>query len=174
MPATCASRPGARVSTSIEPAATRRPLACAAVRIPKAIYEQLLEHAREDAPNECCGLIGGTVDEARTLYRASNAEASPFRYRLDPQDQFRIMSEIDECGEELAAIYHSHTKSSAYPSQTDINLALVEQGEGADAERIQLFPGTIYLIASLAEGEEPLRGFDIAGDGVREVELELE
>ena len=139
------------------------------MRIPGEIYEELLAHAREDAPNECCGLIGGAEGEARTLYRARNAEASPLRYRLDPQDQFRIMSELEDRGEELAAIYHSHTKSAAYPSQTDINLALAEAG----GERVQLFPGTIYLIASLAEGEEPLRGFDIDADGVREIELEL-
>ena len=128
-----------------------------------------MEHAREDAPNECCGLIGGADGEARTVYRARNAEASPLRYQLHPNDQIRIMREIEEAGEELAAIYHSHTASPAYPSQTDINLALVEVG----SERIQQFPGTIYLIASLAEGEEPLRGFDIGADDVREVELEL-
>jgi len=139
------------------------------VRIPSDIYDQLLEHAREDAPNECCGLIGGVDGEARTLYRARNAEASPLRYQLHPNDQIRIMREIEESGEELAAIYHSHTASAAYPSQTDINLALVEVG----GERIQQFPGTIYLIVSLAEGEEPLRGFDIGTDEVREVELEL-
>jgi proteasome lid subunit RPN8/RPN11 len=139
------------------------------VRIPRDIYDQLLEHAREDAPNECCGLIGGADGEARTLYRARNAEASPLRYQLHPNDQLRIMGEIEDAGEELAAIYHSHTASPAYPSQTDINLALVEVG----GERIQQFPGTIYLIASLAEGEEPLRGFDIGADDVREVELEL-
>ncbi|MGH2923757.1 MAG: Mov34/MPN/PAD-1 family protein [Solirubrobacterales bacterium] len=139
------------------------------MRIPREIYEQLMAHARDDAPNECCGLIGGGGGEARTLYRARNAEASPLRYRLDPHDQFRIMSELESRDEELAAIYHSHTNSPAYPSQTDINLALADAG----GERVQLFPGTIYLIASLAEGEEPLRGFDITADGVREVELEL-
>lgn len=139
------------------------------MRIPSEIYDQLMEHAREDAPNECCGLIGGVDGEARTLYRARNAEASPLRYQLHPNDQIRIMGEIEAAGEELAAIYHSHTASAAYPSQTDINLALVEVG----GERIQQFPGTIYLIASLAEGEDPLRGFDIGAGGVREVELEL-
>ena len=139
------------------------------MRIPRDIYDGLLEHAREDAPNECCGLIGGAGGEARTLYRARNAEASPLRYRLDPQDQFRIMREIEDAGEELAAIYHSHTASPAYPSQTDINLAVADAG----GERVQVFPGTIYLIASLAEGEKPVRGFDIATDEVREVELEI-
>jgi proteasome lid subunit RPN8/RPN11 len=124
------------------------------------IYEELVAHAREEAPNECCGLIGGANGEATTLYRARNAEASPLRYNLDPQDQFRIMSEMEERGEELSAIYHSHTASPAYPSQTDINLAT--------------YPDAIYLIASLAEDQTPLRGFTIRDGEVTEVELALE
>jgi [CysO sulfur-carrier protein]-S-L-cysteine hydrolase len=130
------------------------------MRIPKAIYEELLEHAREDAPNECCGLIGGEDGAAKTVYRARNAEASPLRYNLDPQDQFRIMTAMEEKGEELAAIYHSHTASPAYPSQTDINLAA--------------YPDALYLIVSLAEGERELRGFRIEDGEVTEVDLDLE
>jgi [CysO sulfur-carrier protein]-S-L-cysteine hydrolase len=130
------------------------------MRIPRSIYEELLEHAREEAPNECCGLIGGGNSEARTVYRARNAEASPLRYNLDPQDQFRIMTEMEEKGEELSAIYHSHTASAAYPSQTDINLAA--------------YPDALYLIVSLAEDEEPLRGFKIQNGGVSEVDLAVE
>jgi proteasome lid subunit RPN8/RPN11 len=129
------------------------------MRIPKPIYEELLEHAREDAPNECCGLIGGEDGVAKTVYRARNAEASPLRYNLDPQDQFRIMTEMEERGEELAAIYHSHTASPAYPSQTDIDLAA--------------YPDALYLIVSLAEGERDLRGFRIVDGEVTEVDLEI-
>ena len=130
------------------------------MRIPKRIYEELVAHAREEAPNECCGLIGGSNGEAKTLYRARNAEASPLRYNLDPQDQFRIMTEMEERGEELSAIYHSHTASAAYPSQTDINLAS--------------YPDALYLIVSLAENEDPLRGFMIRDGEVSEVELSVE
>ena len=129
------------------------------MRIPNQIYEELLEHARAEEPNECCGLIGGRDGEARTVYRARNAEASALRYNLDPQDQFRIMSEMEERGEDLSAIYHSHTASPAYPSQTDINLAA--------------YPDALYLIVSLAEGEEPLRGFRITDGEVTEVELTI-
>jgi [CysO sulfur-carrier protein]-S-L-cysteine hydrolase len=129
------------------------------MRIPKAIYEELLEHARQEAPNECCGLIGGEDGVAKTVYRGRNAEASPLRYNLDPQDQFRIMTEMEERGEELAAIYHSHTASPAYPSQTDINLAA--------------YPDALYLIVSLAEGETDLRGFRIVDGDVTEVDLEI-
>jgi proteasome lid subunit RPN8/RPN11 len=142
------------------------------MRIPRAIYDEIFAQANEELPDECCGLIGGDANEAKTLYRARNSEASPFRYVLDPTDQLRIMGEMEERGEELAAIYHSHTKSEAYPSQTDINLAVVDGGDG---ELVQLFPGTIYLIASLAEsGDAALRGFDIRADGVHEVELSVE
>jgi proteasome lid subunit RPN8/RPN11 len=130
------------------------------VVVPRRIYDELLAHAREDAPNECCGLVGGSDGAAATVYRAQNAEASPLRYNLDPQDQFRIMSEMDEAGEELVGIYHSHTQSPAYPSQTDINLAA--------------YPDAIYLIVSLAPGEEPLRGFNIVDGQVSETELSVE
>jgi proteasome lid subunit RPN8/RPN11 len=130
------------------------------VRIPKSIYDELIAHANEDAPNECCGLIGGSDGSAETVYRAVNSEASPLRYNLDPQDQFRIMSQMDEAGEELVGIYHSHTASPAYPSQTDINLAA--------------YPDAIYLIVSLADGEEPLRGFNIVDGEVTEAELSIE
>jgi proteasome lid subunit RPN8/RPN11 len=130
------------------------------VRIPANIYDELLEHAREEAPNECCGLIGGTDGVASTVYRARNAEASPLRYNLDPQDQFRIMTEMEERGEELSAIYHSHTASPAYPSQTDINLAA--------------YPDALYLIVSLVDGEKPLRGFHITDGEVAEVDVTVE
>ena len=130
------------------------------MKIPRPVYDELLAHAREDAPNECCGLIGGSDGVAKTVYRARNAEASPLRYNLDPQDQFRIMTAMDETGEELAAIYHSHTASPAYPSQTDINLAA--------------YPDALYLIVSLAKGEKDLRGYRIEDGVVTEVDLAVE
>ena len=133
------------------------------MRIPRPIYDEMLEHAREEAPNECCGILGGRDGEATTLYRATNAEGSPLRYTLDPNDLFRItFREIPERNEDMLAIYHSHTASPAYPSQTDINLAT--------------YPDSVYLILSLAppEGEEPLRGFRIHDGDVSEVELAVE
>ena len=135
----------------------------------------MVEHAREEAPNECCGLIGGADGEARTLYKAKNAEASPLRYNLDPQDQIRINGEMEDRREELAAIYHSHTASPAYPSQTDINLALMDRRENDKVVgKEALFPGVVYLIVSLAEGEDPLRGFKIDEKGVTQIDLTVE
>jgi proteasome lid subunit RPN8/RPN11 len=132
------------------------------MRIPRKMLDEIEAHAREEAPNECCGMIGARDGRATSLYRARNAEGSPFRYVVHPQDQFRIMEEIDERGEELAAIYHSHTGSAAFPSQTDINLA-----EG--------WPDPLYLICSIVDASEPeLRAFTIRSGNVEEVELDVE
>ena len=129
------------------------------MKLTKGQIDELIAHAREDDPNECCGMIGAGNGAATSIYKARNAEASPLRYNLDPTDQFRIMTEMEERDEELAAIYHSHTKSPAYPSQTDINLAA--------------YPDALYVIVSLLDGEEPVRAFRIGDGGVEEVEIDV-
>ena len=137
-------------------------LASAAMRIGRALLDEIVAHAREEAPNECCGMLAGGDGTATRIYRARNAEASPFRYTIHPQDQIRIMTEIEERGEEVAAIYHSHTKTAAEPSQTDINLP-------------ENWPDPLYLICSLADPEAPdLRGFVIRERRVEEVDLHVE
>jgi proteasome lid subunit RPN8/RPN11 len=132
------------------------------VRIAQPLLDEIVAHAREDDPNECCGMVAGSNGEATRVYRARNAEASPFRYTIHPQDQFRITMEIENRGEEIAAIYHSHTKSPAQPSQTDINLA-------------ENWPDPLYLICSLADSEAPdVRAFAIRDGAVEEVGLNVE
>jgi [CysO sulfur-carrier protein]-S-L-cysteine hydrolase len=131
------------------------------MRISREMIDDLVAHARANAPIECCGMIGGVNGRATTIYRARNAEASPLRYSLDPQDQFRIMSEIEKGEEELIAIYHSHTGSPAYPSQTDVNLAF--------------YPDAVYVIVSLEDPDEPsIRAFWIKEGEVDEAELVVE
>ena len=106
-------------------------------------------------------MVAGRNGEATRVYRARNGEASPFRYVIHPQDQFRITMEIEDRGEEIAAIYHSHTKSPAEPSQTDINLA-------------RNWPDPLYLICSLANPDAPdVRGWAIRDESVEEVELDV-
>jgi [CysO sulfur-carrier protein]-S-L-cysteine hydrolase len=125
------------------------------------MVDEMVAHARAEAPNECCGMIGGRDGSATSIHRARNAEESPLRYVIHPTDQLRIMEEIEARGEELAAIYHSHTGSPAYPSQTDINLA-------------ENWPDPLYVICSLADREPELRAFAIRDGEVEEVTLELE
>jgi proteasome lid subunit RPN8/RPN11 len=129
------------------------------VRIARSLLDEIVAHSRDDVPNECCGMIAGRNGEATQIYRARNAEASPFRYVIHPQDQFRITMEIEDRGEEIAGIYHSHTKSPAEPSQTDINLA-------------ENWPDPLYLICSLADPDAPdVRAWSIRDGSVEEVGL---
>lgn len=132
------------------------------MRIDSQMLDEIAAHAREEAPDECCGMIGARDGAATSLYRARNAEASPLRYVVHPKDQFKIMEQMDERGEELGAIYHSHTKSPAYPSQTDVNLA-----EG--------WPDPLYVVCSIADpGSPDVRAFAIRDGGVEEVALDVE
>jgi proteasome lid subunit RPN8/RPN11 len=131
------------------------------VVIPKSLLDELVAHAREDAPNECCGMIGGVDGRAASVHRAVNERASPLSYSIEPNDLFRILREIEGAGQELAAIYHSHTKSAAYPSPTDVNLA------GG-------WPDPVYVIVSIAGDEPEVRGFHIRDGEVAEVQLVVE
>jgi proteasome lid subunit RPN8/RPN11 len=130
------------------------------MKIARDLLDEIIAHAREEAPNECCGMIATDNGRAVKVFRAVNAAASPLRYEVDPQDQLRIETEIDDAGLELGGIYHSHTRSEPYPSQTDINLAF--------------HPQAVYLIVGLA-GEEPeVRSFHIVDGKVDEIELSVE
>lgn len=133
------------------------------MRIAQALIDEIVAHAREDLPNECCGLIGGTDGVAETAYRARNEFATPFSYRVSSDDQYRIVEkEMRGKGEELLAIYHSHTKSPAYPSQTDLNEAVS-------------WPEQVYLIVSLADPESPdLKAFWLKDNKIAEAELVVE
>jgi proteasome lid subunit RPN8/RPN11 len=131
------------------------------MRIRRELVDEIVAHAREDAPNECCGLVAGRDGTATAVHRARNAFESPFRYEIHPQDQFRITMQIEEAGEEIAAIYHSHTRSEAYPSQTDVNLA-------------RNWPDQVYLICSVADEEPVVRAFEIRDGKVSETNLEVE
>lgn len=111
------------------------------MRLPQRFADALVAHGVDDLPNECCGMIGGRDGLATSVHRAANIEASPFMYVMDPREQLRIMDAIDDAGEDLLAVYHSHTRSAAYPSRTDVELAF--------------FPQTLYLIVSLANPDAP-------------------
>ena len=119
------------------------------MQLTRAQADALIQHARDEFPNECCGLIAGRGDVATRVLPTTNAEGTPFMYVMDPHEQMRLMDEIDDAGEDLVAIYHSHTRSAAYPSRTDVELAL--------------FAEPLYVIASLQDPDAPvIRAFRLA------------
>jgi proteasome lid subunit RPN8/RPN11 len=131
----------------------------AAMVIESLLLDQLIAHAREEAPDECCGMVASRDGHAERVYRATNTAHSPLRYEIDGSEQYRIQTEIEDAGLDLGAIYHSHTRSAPYPSQTDINLAF--------------YPDSLYIIVGLA-GEQPdVRTYRIVDGQVEEVGLEI-
>jgi proteasome lid subunit RPN8/RPN11 len=127
------------------------------MRITRDLYDEIVAHARADAPNECCGMIASRDGQAVKVYRAENAAASPLRYEIDGAEQYRIQMAIDDEGLDLGAIYHSHTRTAPYPSQTDINLAF--------------YPEALYVIVGLA-GEEPeVKAYEIRDGQVTDARL---
>jgi [CysO sulfur-carrier protein]-S-L-cysteine hydrolase len=131
------------------------------VVISRTLYDQLVAQARDEAPNECCGMIAARDGRFTAHFRARNEFESPLRFQIDSRDQIRITNEIEARGEEIGAIYHSHPNSEPRPSETDVNLA-------------RWWPGMIWVICSLAEPEPEIRAFEIEGTEVEEVELVVE
>ncbi|MGI8429768.1 MAG: Mov34/MPN/PAD-1 family protein [Solirubrobacteraceae bacterium] len=130
------------------------------MRIARDLYDEMIAHARAQAPNECCGMVAARGDQAIEVHRATNAAASPLRYEIDGAEQFRIQMQIEDADLDLGAIYHSHTRSAPYPSQTDINLAF--------------YPDTLCVIVGLANGDPEVRAFTIRDGQVTDAELIVE
>ncbi len=131
------------------------------MRIERSLYDEIVAHAVQDAPNECCGMIASRDGEAVKVYRATNTAASPLRYEIDGAEQYRIQMEIDDLGLELGAIYHSHTRTPPEPSQTDVNGAAQ-------------WPGALWIIVGLAGAEPDVRTWAIEDGRVTPVELRVE
>lgn len=114
-------------------------------------FNEIIAHARTAAPQECCGLIGGSSGgRARTIYPARNISADPLvSYEAAPEDLFSAQRAMRDRDEHLVAIYHSHPRSSdPLPSATDVRLAY--------------YPAAVYLIVGLGGLEPCIRAFRIS------------
>jgi proteasome lid subunit RPN8/RPN11 len=133
--------------------------------LPAAMLQELIDWARQGYPNEACGILAGdrlAADGGRPLrfHGTRNTAASPFRYQIDPGEQLRLMLAIDDADEVVWGIFHSHVRSVAEPSPTDVGLAF--------------YPGSLYLICSLADDERPVvRAWTIESGEVAEVTIEV-
>ena len=135
----------------------------ASAAIPRALLEQLIEWSVAGRPNEACGLLAGrtTAEDGGAATRflgLRNAAASPYRYLIDPDEQLRVMLQIDDADEVVWGIVHSHVASPPEPSATDVGLAA--------------YPDALYLICSLAGATPVVRAWSIRDGAVSEVVLE--
>ncbi len=134
-------------------------------QVERRFVDEMVAHAREDLPNECCGILAGRDGRVLKLYRMTNLAASPFRFDMDPGEIVKVDSEAGDNDWELLAIYHSHTQSEAYPSDTDVRIA------GGTA---QLWPDVRYVLVSLKDADDPqVRSFSIVEGVVAEERLEI-
>jgi proteasome lid subunit RPN8/RPN11 len=130
------------------------------VVLPPVIWTAMLEHARAEYPNEMCGVVVGDGYAAaggRPLRwePARNAEASPMRYAVHPEDLLRLTIETDDADQVFWAIAHSHVRSPAVPSPTDIGVAQ--------------YPDALYILVSLSDDD--VRAWRIVDGAVHEVAI---
>ncbi len=119
------------------------------IRIPLAIHEELMDHARSGFPLEVCGILGGNEESVSLLFRMTNSDASNEHFTMEPREQFKVIKELRAGGLGMLAIYHSHPESPARPSEEDIRLALT--------------PEVSHVIISLQNPEQPvIRSFKIS------------
>jgi proteasome lid subunit RPN8/RPN11 len=127
--------------------------------LPAALRDEIVEHAKAGKPNEACGLIGGKHGVATSFHPVRNADESPYRYTVHPDDLVRVWAELEDADDEIVSIYHSHTRSAPYPSRTDVELAT--------------WPDAAYLIVSLRSDPAELAAFRIAEGRIEEISLEI-
>jgi proteasome lid subunit RPN8/RPN11 len=111
----------------------------------------IVKHAQETAPEECCGLIGGSDEGlAHNIYRLRNVTANPvLAYEAAPEELFAAQRQMRDRGENLLAIYHSHPRAGdPSPSETDVKLAY--------------YPSAIYLIIGLGAAQPVVKAFKIS------------
>jgi [CysO sulfur-carrier protein]-S-L-cysteine hydrolase len=116
------------------------------LQVPGQLAKMMVEFCKGERPNEACGILAAADGEIVDWLPMTNAAQSPVRYALDPQEQFLAYRRLDDQGWELGAVFHSHTRSAAYPSPTDVRLA---------------FEDVPYVIVSLAQEPADIRAFRI-------------
>ena len=122
------------------------------VTISPQVREAIAAHAREEQPNESCGLVVLRGGVAERYERGRNAASSPYRFELDVDPELWF---LEDDGYELAVV-HSHISSPPRPSRTDV-------------ENVGLWQGKPYLIYCVARDE--LAGWTIADGAIEPLAL---
>ncbi len=127
------------------------------MRIARDLYDQIVAHALADAPDECCGIVSSRDGEAVKVYEMENVAHTWMRYEMDNMELYRVVTEIEDADLDVGIIYHSHTRTEPYPSQTDINLAF--------------YPDSLYAIVGTATQPPLVRTYWIREGKVQEAAL---
>ena len=133
-----------------------------AIRLKQQHIDEMVAHALEDAPIECCGMLATKDGAVAQVRRAKNKEQSPYRFDIHPLETKRLLDDIEESGQELAGFYHSHTGSPAIPSPTDIRMMAPLFG-----------PPYVHFVIGVGDPAQPeVRVWHI--DGTERIEREYE
>lgn len=134
------------------------------LKLSRKYADQMVAHSLEQDPNECCGILSGADGKVHCLYRITNTANSRYRYLMDPQEFLDADRDTESNCWEFQAFYHSHTHSPAYPSTTDVRMAL-QSG----------YLMVYYILISLEDKSSPeIRMFKIGEAGeIEEVNFEI-
>jgi len=125
------------------------------LRLPRSIVEEMVRHALQEKPKECCGLLGGVGDTVRSQFRLINEADRPETEYHVSIGLFKPMQLMRQKGEDLLAIYHSHPTAAAVPSRRDL-------------ER-NFYPAIVHFIISLLDEEPVMRGYRLHKDSFEEI-----
>jgi proteasome lid subunit RPN8/RPN11 len=129
----------------------------------RVTFDDMVEHGLAVFPNEACGLLAGKEGRPVKFFPMTNQDASPVSYSLEPKEQIEVDKQMEAEGLELFAIFHTHTHSEAYPSETDLERAPT-----------WFYPNVYYLVMSLSDRSNPvLRGFRMGDGSIDEEELQI-
>jgi proteasome lid subunit RPN8/RPN11 len=130
------------------------------VRIPKTIFQEMVDHAKREWPLECCGILGGKDKTVQKSFEFQNTEKSPVLYSMSPREQMKVFEEMEKESMKMVAIYHSHPHTIPFPSETDVKLTF--------------YPDVSSIIISLKEEENPVvKAFQIGKEAIYVEEIEV-
>jgi proteasome lid subunit RPN8/RPN11 len=130
------------------------------IRIPQSIYLKMLDHAKKESPLECCGILGGRDHAVEKAFELQNVDqSSSVRYAMAPQEQLKVFEEMEKDAMKMVAIYHSHTHTIPFPSETDVKLAF--------------YPEISSIIISLKEKDPVVKAFRIGKEAIYLEEIEV-
>jgi len=138
------------------------------LKVLRHVHDEMIRHCQLNYPKEACGILArlkaprpGEERVAVQGYPMRNVEDSPIGYSMDPKEQFQIEKHMRQAGQEMLAIYHSHTASDAYPSSVDVSLAIS--------------PDISYVLVSLKDRDSPIiKSYQIDGTSIEPEHLILE